>query len=91
MSLVMSCLLARAKREGESVHKETAVYLLELAKSNQQIFRALVASMNAEQKGLLEGVLRSVNVGAGSGADREESTQAAGPQTMPSIALRFDL
>jgi hypothetical protein len=91
MSLVMSCLLARAKREGESVHKETAVYLLELAKSNQQIFRALVASMNAEQKGLLEGVLRSVNVGAGSGADREESTQAAGPQSMPSIALRFDL
>ncbi|KAL2786846.1 armadillo-type protein [Aspergillus keveii] len=91
MSLVMSCLLARAKREGESVHKETAVYLLELAKSNQQIFRALVASMNAEEKGLLEGVLRSVNVGAGSGADREESTQAAGPQSMPSIALRFDL
>ncbi|KAL3495572.1 armadillo-type protein [Aspergillus germanicus] len=91
MSLVMSCLLARAKREGESVHKETAVYLLELAKSNQQIFRALVASMNAEQKGLLEGILRTVNVGAGSGADREESTQAAGQQSMPSIALRFDL
>ncbi|KAL3448525.1 armadillo-type protein [Aspergillus insuetus] len=91
MSLVMSCLLARAKREGESVHKETAVYLLELAKSNQQIFRALVASMNAEQKALLEGILRSVNVGAGSGADREESTQAAGQQSMPSIALRFDL
>ncbi|KAJ0425330.1 armadillo-type protein [Aspergillus carlsbadensis] len=91
MSLVMSGLLARAKREGESVHKETAVYLLELAKSNQQIFRALVASMNAEQKGLLEGILRSVNVGAGPGADREENTQAAEQQSMPSIALRFDL
>ncbi|CEL01688.1 Putative HEAT repeat protein [Aspergillus calidoustus] len=91
MSLVMSCLLARAKREGESVHKETAVYLLELAKSNQQIFRALVASMNVEQKGLLEGILRSVNVGAGTGVDHEESTQAAGQQSMPSIALRFDL
>ncbi|KAL2815975.1 armadillo-type protein [Aspergillus granulosus] len=91
ISLVMSCLLARAKREGGSVHKETAAYLLELAKSNQQIFRALVATMNPDQKGLLEEILRNVNVGAGSGADREESTQAAGQQSMPSIALRFDL
>ncbi|KAL2828215.1 armadillo-type protein [Aspergillus cavernicola] len=93
ISLVMSCLLARAKREGGSVHQETAVYLLELAKTNHPVFRALVATMNPEQKGLLEEILRSVNVGAGTGADSEgqDSVQTgAGQQSMPSIALRFD-
>ncbi|KAL4927470.1 AP-1 complex accessory protein LAA1 [Aspergillus undulatus] len=90
ISLVMSSLLARAKREGQPVHNETAGYLLELAKTNQPVFRALVATMNPEQKGLLEEVLRSVNVGAGSAAAREvqDSAQAGGQQ--PSIALRFD-
>ncbi|KAL4954971.1 armadillo-type protein [Aspergillus filifer] len=90
ISLVMSSLLARAKREGQSVHQETAAYLLELAKTNQVIFRALVAGMNPEQKGLLEEVLRSVNVGAGAGANREVQDSAQGAGQQPSIALRFD-
>ncbi|KAL4918073.1 armadillo-type protein [Aspergillus aurantiobrunneus] len=90
-SLVISCLLARAKREGQTVHQETAGYLLELAKTNQPVFRALVATMNPAQKGLLEEVLRSVNVGSES-ANREaqDSAQAGAQQNMPSIALRFD-
>ncbi|KAL2871340.1 AP-1 complex accessory protein LAA1 [Aspergillus lucknowensis] len=91
VSLVMSSLLARAKRQGESVYKETAVYLLELAKANQPVFRALVGTMNPDQKGLLEEILRCVDVGAGSGGKDEGAQAAAGQQSMPSIALRFDL
>jgi hypothetical protein len=85
----MSALLARAKREGESVHKESAGHLLELAKADQLAFRALVASMNADQKGLLEEVLRSVGVGAVASKSGPEAENNA-PQAAPSIALRMD-
>ncbi|KAF7521230.1 hypothetical protein PCG10_008477 [Penicillium crustosum] len=88
-SLVMSALLARAKREGEAVHQESAGHLLELAKADQLTFRTLVATMNADQKSLLEEVLRSVGVGAvasKTGADAADNA----PQAAPSIALRMD-
>ncbi|KAJ5519223.1 Armadillo-like helical [Penicillium expansum] len=88
-SLIMSALLARAKREGESVHQESAGHLLELAKADQLTFRTLVATMNADQKSLLEEVLRSVGVGAvasKTGADVADNA----PQAAPSIALRMD-
>ncbi|KGO68171.1 Armadillo-like helical [Penicillium italicum] len=88
-SLIMSALLARAKREGEPVHQESAGHLLELAKADQLTFRALVSTMNADQKSLLEEVLRSVGVGAvasKSGADVADKA----PQAAPSIALRMD-
>ncbi|RDW83878.1 AP-1 complex accessory protein LAA1 [Aspergillus mulundensis] len=91
ISLVISCLLARAKREGSPVYAETAVYLLELAKTDQIIFRTLVGSMNPVQKSLLEEVLRSGNVGGGGTAGRpQEAQNGGGQQSMPSIALRFD-
>lgn len=88
VSLTMSALLARAKREGQPVHQESAGYLLELAKADQLTFRTLVANMNPEQKSLLEEVLRSAGVGAGS-AKRNESTENT-QQAAPSIALRMD-
>ncbi|KAL3430373.1 armadillo-type protein [Aspergillus tetrazonus] len=93
MSLVMSCLLARAKREGAPVYTETAANLLELAKADQLAFRTLVGTMNPAQKGLLEEILRSANVGAGGGAagrGEQETQNGGGQQSMPSIALRFD-
>ncbi|KAJ5139339.1 uncharacterized protein N7515_004187 [Penicillium bovifimosum] len=89
ISLVMSALLARAKREGETVHKESAGHLLELAKADQLTFRALVASMMPEQKALLEEVLRSAGIGAvasKTGVEEVDNT----PQAAPSIALRMD-
>ena len=88
ISLVMSALLARVQREGKSVHAESATYLLELAKADQLIFRSLVANMNAEQKSLLEEVLRSADIGAGTSrsGDAEENMQ----QAAPTIALRMD-
>lgn len=88
ISLVMSALLTRAKREGQPVHQESAVHLLELAKADQSIFKALVAGMNSNQKTLLEEVLRSAGIGAGAAKSDEsaENTQ----QAQPSIALRMD-
>ena len=87
-SLVMSALLARAKREGQAVHQESAGNLLELAKADQLIFRTLVANMNADQKSLLEEVLRSAGVGAGAAKAGETADNT--PQAAPSIALRMD-
>jgi hypothetical protein len=89
ISLIMSALLARAKREGDNVHKESAGHLLELAKADQLTFRALVASMKPEQKVLLEEVLRSAGIGAvasKTGVEEADNT----PQAAPSIALRMD-
>lgn len=88
ISLIMSALLARAKREGQAVHKESAVHLLELAKADQLTFKVLVANMNPEQKALLEEVLRSAGIGAGT-VKSDESTENT-QQVQPSIALRMD-
>ncbi|KAE8418329.1 armadillo-type protein [Aspergillus pseudocaelatus] len=87
-SIVMSALLARGKREGQAVYQETAAHLLELAKTDQSVFRALVATMIPEQKALLEDILRSVNVDSGTHKSARDSVQAQ--QNEPSIALRFD-
>lgn len=90
MSLVLSALLARGKREGQSVYKETAGYLLELAKADQMIFRALVASMKLEQKALLEEILRNVEVESTANRAGQNDSQDSEQQSGPSIALRFD-
>lgn len=87
-SLVMSALLARAQREGQAAHKESAGHLLELAKADQVIFRTLVANMNAEQKSFLEEVLRSAGIGAEPAKAGEETDSQQ--QAAPSIALRMD-
>lgn len=87
-SLVMSALLARAKREGQAVHKESAGHLLELAKADQLVFRTLVANMNAEQKSLIEEVLRSA--GVGTGATKASEAVEHQQQAAPTIALRMD-
>lgn len=91
MSVVLSALLARGKREGQPVYKETAGLLLELAKAGQITFRGLVASMKPEQKALLEEVLRNVEVESGaSKSGKDAAGQDSGQQNTPSIALRFD-
>ncbi|KAJ5825812.1 hypothetical protein N7474_002950 [Penicillium riverlandense] len=89
VSLVVSALLARATREGPSVHKESAGHLLELAKADQLVFRTLVAGMNPDQKSLLEEILRSGGVGAAAARTDADSAESA-QQAAPSIALRMD-
>lgn len=88
LSIVMSTLIARGKREGQAVYQETAAHLLELAKTDQSVFRSLVATMAPEQKALLEDILRSVNIDSGANKSTRDSVQAQ--QNEPSIALRFD-
>lgn len=90
LSIVMSALLARAKREGKPVHADTAGLLLELAKTDQMSFRGIVAGLKPEQKALLEEILRSADVGAAAGRARADHTGETGQQSMPSIALRLD-
>lgn len=90
LSLMMSTLLARARREGQPIYKESAALLLELAKTNQLVFRALVGTMQPEQKSLLEDILRSAETDIGTNKSARDSAQAGGQQTMPSIALRMD-
>ena len=89
ISIVMSALLTRAKREGKAIHKETAAHLLELAKSDQASFRAIVANLKPEQKALLEEIFRSADVGPAANKARAEAAEAE-QQSMPSIALRLD-
>ncbi|KAF7114000.1 hypothetical protein CNMCM5793_006183 [Aspergillus hiratsukae] len=90
LSLVMSALLTRAKRESYPVYRETAAHLLELARADQATFRALVASMKPDQKSLLEEILRSSDPGTAAGRGEISGAQSAAEQSMPSIALRFD-
>ncbi|KAH8431341.1 AP-1 complex accessory protein LAA1 [Aspergillus melleus] len=90
LSLMMSTLLARATREGHPIYKESAALLLDLAKTNQAVFRALVATMQPEQKSLLEDILRSAEADAGATKSAKDGAQAGGQQAMPSIALRMD-
>ncbi|OJJ43820.1 hypothetical protein ASPZODRAFT_19122 [Penicilliopsis zonata CBS 506.65] len=87
--LVVSALLSRAKREGSSIYPETASLLLELAKAGQPIFRALVASMNPEQKALLEEILRSAEIGSSAGKASRQDAQGD-QKAMPAITLRMD-
>jgi hypothetical protein len=90
LSLVMSALLARAKRESFPVYGETAAHLLELARADQATFRAIVASMKPDQKSLLEEILRSSDPGTAAGRAETSGAQLAAEQSMPSIALRMD-
>ncbi|PWY72342.1 HEAT repeat protein [Aspergillus heteromorphus CBS 117.55] len=92
VSLIMSTLLARAQRDGHPIYRETAGHMLELAKANQAVFRALVATtMSPEQKALLEEILRSAEVDSAANKHARDTVQSGSEQqSMPSIALRFD-
>ncbi|OOF91177.1 hypothetical protein ASPCADRAFT_155493 [Aspergillus carbonarius ITEM 5010] len=90
ISLIMSTLLSRAKRDGQAVYQETAIYLLELAKANQAVFRALVSTMSPERKTQLEEILRTTEADSGANRHARDTTPSGSEQAMPSIALRFD-
>ena len=83
MALVVPALLERAAKEGQLLYKETAARLLELATGAQEAFKAVVASLGAEQKAFLEEVLREGGVG------KRETTKKEGGSE-PSIALKLD-
>ncbi|KAI9673092.1 MAG: hypothetical protein M1829_004406 [Trizodia sp. TS-e1964] len=88
-SLLVPALLSRASKEGEVIHRETALRLTELAKTNQVAFRAIIGGMDGEQKSFIEAIIRRGASGAGSSlgenAEEKDETEAA-----PTIALRMN-
>jgi hypothetical protein len=88
---MVPALLARARKEGELVFRETAARLLELAKLNQATFRTVMANITPEQRLFTEEILRSVGIGAGVGnGDQNYQLEGKGAKNVPSIALRMD-
>ncbi|KAH8695099.1 armadillo-type protein [Talaromyces proteolyticus] len=85
--LVVSALLARAKRDGSSAYQEIAVRFLEIGKLDSATFRAVVAGMEAEQKNLVEEILRCIETGS---ANKDLESEADGRRPAPTIALRMD-
>lgn len=82
-ALVMPTFLARASREGEHTHRETAQRLLELAASDAVAFRAVVGRLTPEHKTFMEKVIREAQ-----GSRREIRVEEDGGQ--PSIALKMN-
>lgn len=89
MALLVPALLTRAKNEGTSIYKETALRLLELVKVNPPSFKDLASRMEPEMRSLMEEVLKT----AGPSPDeskRDDDTKAGQEKNIPSIELRFD-
>ncbi|KAI6785730.1 putative heat repeat protein [Emericellopsis cladophorae] len=86
MALLIPTLLARTTIEGEGLYSETSSRLLELAATDQEVFRAVVGGMSAGQRSFLEEVIRS-----GQLASRTTVREASdGDSGQPSIALKMD-
>lgn len=81
VALFVPMLLERARVEN-SVGRETAGRLLELAQFNQQAFKTVVANLDPQQRSFMEEVLRSNVVG------RQEKVKPESAQ--PSIALKMN-
>lgn len=91
MALVIPMLLSRAASEddvqdGGVIAKETSARLLELASADQSAFRAVVGGMGEEQRGFMEGVIRS---GRALGQGRDKGGQGE-EEERPTIALKMN-
>lgn len=83
ISLFVPMLLERARIDGTpEVGRETATRLLELAQTDQNAFKAVVANLDARQRTYMEEVLRSNVAGP-----RREVVVGSG---QPSIALKMN-
>lgn len=85
MAMLLPSLLARAKGDGQKCFKETSSRVLALAASDQVAFKAVVSGLSAEQRSLMESILRSGRQeGQVMKLDSDEEDQE------PTIALRMD-
>ena len=82
-AIVVSTLLARASKEGETLARETAARLLELASADQMAFRTVVMRLGSEQRTFMEKILRE-----GQGA--KQQTVRTEEKGEPTIALKMD-
>ncbi|KAF2688446.1 ARM repeat-containing protein [Lentithecium fluviatile CBS 122367] len=79
--IIIPALLARARKEPKA-SAETAARLLEIAGADQAGFRSVVGGLDADERGFMEGVLRS-----GQGTVRRVEREDSGE---PTIALKMD-
>ena len=84
-AILMSTLLYRMKEVGEDLEGETGRRLLELAAADQSAFRRTLTSLDAEDRSLVERILR-----ANGGFRQQASTEEMDDEAKPSIALRMD-
>ena len=86
--LVLPAILHRAANEGKASYKEVASRILELASSNQPIFKGVVLKLEPEQKSLMEKAIRESGIGAvGSEGARKRASREVPEE--PTIALKF--
>ena len=83
VALFIKTLVGRAIKEGQKTHQETASRLLELANVDNAAFRAVVSSMDGEQRSILEHILKS-----SAGTRRRNDDYGADHE--PTIALKMD-
>jgi len=83
-ALLIPTLLARAEKEtNETVQKETAARLLELAGNDASAFRGVVVRLSAEQKTLMERIIK------GSQGPKQEVREEV-EEKEPTIALKMN-
>jgi HEAT repeat-containing protein 5 len=87
MSVIVPTLLARANSAGEEVYRETSARLLDLAGSDQPIFRSVVAGMTDAQRQFMESVIVA---GRQAGQAQGKAKEGDGEDKEPTIALRMD-
>ena len=85
IGLLVPALLSRARAEGKASYPETAARLLEVAGTNQQVFRSLVGNMPEAERGFMEEVIREGSAGS---RGREEGNR--GDHREPTIALKMN-
>ena len=83
IAMSMSTILGRAVQEGQKTHQETASRLLELANADNASFRAVVSTMDADQRRMLENILKS-----SAGARKSNNDLEADHE--PTIALKMN-
>ena len=83
MCVVVPIILYRASVAGKESFSQMAGRLLSLAGINQGVFRIVVASVNLEQRALLEEILKEGGVG------RDDNQRSDNTKSEPSIALKL--
>ncbi|KAK3700681.1 hypothetical protein LTR37_015870 [Vermiconidia calcicola] len=83
IALFIQTLLGRAMQGGPKTHQESASRLLELANVNNASFRAVISTMEGEQKRSLETILKSSAGARRNNHDAENDRE-------PTIALKLD-
>ncbi|EXJ80431.1 hypothetical protein A1O1_08576 [Capronia coronata CBS 617.96] len=90
MSILVPLLLLRAKQipsgsSSETVEKESAARLLELAAADQVAFKVTAGLLAEEQRTELESLLRATAVGS-----KQETASSDNVESRPAIELRMD-